>query len=64
MSKKILFFTLFLWLTAVIVPAFAHQKADTTYTFRFGKPPTKYNWIRLAAITKDYQGSRCYYIIG
>ena len=35
MSKKILFFTLFLWLTAVIVPVFAQEKADTTYTFRF-----------------------------
>ena len=35
MSKKILFFTLFLWLTAVIVPVFAQGKADTTYTFRF-----------------------------
>ena len=35
MSKKILFFTLFLWLTAVIVPVFAQEKADTTWTFRF-----------------------------
>ena len=35
MSKKILFFTLFLWLAAVIVPVFAQEKADTTYTFRF-----------------------------
>ena len=35
MSRKILFFTLFLWLTAVIVPVFAQEKADTTYTFRF-----------------------------
>ena len=35
MSKKILFFTLFLWLAAVIVPVFAQEKADTTWTFRF-----------------------------
>ena len=35
MSKKFYFFTLFLWLTAVIVPVFAQEKADTTYTFRF-----------------------------
>ena len=35
MSKKILFLTLFLWLAAVIVPVFAQEKADTTYTFRF-----------------------------
>ena len=35
MSRKITFLTLFLWLTAVIFPVFAQQKADTTYTFRF-----------------------------
>ena len=35
MSRKITFLTLFLWLTAVIVPVFAQEKADTTYTFRF-----------------------------
>ncbi len=36
MSKRILFFILFLWLaSAVTFPAFAQQKADTTYTFRF-----------------------------
>ncbi len=34
-EQKILFFTLFLWLTVVIVPVFAQEKADTTYTFRF-----------------------------
>ena len=38
MSKKILFFTLFLWLTAVIVPVFAQGKAvisaeETRYDF-------------------------------
>ena len=35
MSKRIRFFTLFLWLTAALSPVFAGQKADTTYTFRF-----------------------------
>ena len=35
MSRKITFLTLFLWLTTVIFPVFAQQKADTTYTFRF-----------------------------
>lgn len=35
MSRKIIFLTLFLWLTAVTFPVFAQQKADTTYTFRF-----------------------------
>ena len=34
MSKKFYFFTLFLWLAAVI-SVFAQEKADTTYTFRF-----------------------------
>ena len=35
MSKRILFFILFLWLASAAFPAFAQQKADTTYTFRF-----------------------------
>ena len=35
MSKRILFFILFPWLTATALPAFAQQKTDTTYTFRF-----------------------------
>ena len=35
MSRKIIFLTLFLWLTAVTFPVMAQQKADTTYTFRF-----------------------------
>ena len=51
MSKKILFLTLFLWLTAVIVPVFAQEKADTTYTFRF--VPQKEN-LRMAAIRSNH----------
>ena len=35
MSKRILFFILFSWLASAAFPAFAQQKADTTYTFRF-----------------------------
>ena len=35
MSRKITFFTLFLWLMTVTFPVIAQQKADTTYTFRF-----------------------------
>ena len=35
MSKRILFFILFSWLAPAAFPAFAQQKADTTYTFRF-----------------------------
>ena len=35
MSKRILFFILFSWLALAAFPAFAQQKADTTYTFRF-----------------------------
>lgn len=35
MNRKISFFALFLWLTAVTFPAFAQQKSDTIYTFRF-----------------------------
>ena len=33
MSKRILFFILFSWLASAAFPAFAQQKADTTYTF-------------------------------
>ena len=51
MSKKILFLTLFLWLTAVIVPVFAQEKADTPYTFRF--VPQKEN-LRMAAIRSNH----------
>ena len=40
MSKRILFFILFSWLASAAFPAFAQQKADTTYTFRF--VPQKY----------------------
>ena len=35
MSKRTYLLILFLWLTAVVSPVFAGQKADTTYTFRF-----------------------------
>ena len=35
MSRKITFFTLFLWLMTVTFPVIAQQKTDTTYTFRF-----------------------------
>ena len=35
MSKRILFFILFSWLASAAFPAFAQQKTDTTYTFRF-----------------------------
>ena len=51
MSKKILFLTLFLWLTAVIVPVFAQEKADTPYTFRF---VTQKENLRMAAIRSNH----------
>ena len=35
MSKRILFFILFSWLASAAFPAFAQQKTDTVYTFRF-----------------------------
>ena len=35
MSKRILFFILFSWLAPAAFPAFAQQKTDTVYTFRF-----------------------------
>ncbi len=35
MSKRILFFILFSWLASAAFPAFAQQKIDTVYTFRF-----------------------------
>ena len=35
MSKRILFFILFSWLASAGFPAFAQQKTDTVYTFRF-----------------------------
>ena len=35
MSKRILFFILFSWLASAAFPAFAQQKTDTIYTFRF-----------------------------
>ena len=35
MSKRILFFILFSWLASAAFPAFAQQKADIVYTFRF-----------------------------
>ena len=35
MSRKITFLTLFLWLASAAFPAFAQQKTDTVYTFRF-----------------------------
>lgn len=35
MSKKILFTILFLWLQSAMFSAFAQQKIDTVYTFRF-----------------------------
>lgn len=35
MSERILFFILLLWQTATVCPAYAQQKSDTTYTFRF-----------------------------
>ena len=35
MSKRILFFILFSWLASAAFPAFAQQKTDIVYTFRF-----------------------------
>ncbi len=35
MSKRTLFPILFLWLASAVFPAFAQQKTDTVYTFRF-----------------------------
>ena len=35
MSKRILFFILFSWQASAAFPAFAQQKTDTVYTFRF-----------------------------
>ena len=35
MSRRITFLTLFLWLAYAAFPAFAQQKTDTVYTFRF-----------------------------
>ena len=64
MSKRILFFILFSWLASAAFPAFAQQKTDTVYTFRFvqGKDafyvPWRENGTQLGQLTDLLQSHR------